>query len=99
MDEKVKPVLLVWQEIPESIKLYLFTDLSEREFNSILKAHGTYINSVDETEYTNWLNNFMYDDESGRMRFEPILDDNSADPKVLGELPEGCVIVLSGFLC
>ena len=98
MNETAKPVLLVWQEIPDETKLYLFTDLTEGAFNSMLKAHGTYINSDNETEWTNWLSMFLYDEENQWYRFEPIMSDGTTEPVEVESLPEGCVIVMSGCM-
>lgn len=96
MQEKT-PILLIWQEIPDTVKVYFFDNLSDEEYKNMMLANGTYINS-NETEETEWLNGWLYDEGSGRSKYEPIAQDSESRPGVVSLIPASCVIVFSGFM-
>jgi len=43
----MKNIYVVWQFVPEDIRIYCLTDLTTEEFSDICGYHGHYINRVD----------------------------------------------------
>lgn len=54
----MKRVLLVWEEIPESTKIYLL-DLDGEALAKTLRAHGQIVNSTDNHDEALWLCEFL----------------------------------------
>lgn len=55
-----RQVLLIWQEIPENTTTYFFPDVTEEEYEKMLKAHGKYENTImDDPEDVAWLNDWL----------------------------------------
>ena len=99
-----KPILLIWEAVPESTKMFWFDDLDLETWNMFIKAHNTHIgmhvNDIADEEAdkaADSVNRFLWDDEKKGYRFDPIYDsDGPAEPP--SEIPCGCVIVVSGFI-
>jgi hypothetical protein len=94
-----KPVLLIWEMVPEALKIFHFTDLSEVEFENLLKCHGEMEGASDNSnevdEALGWLGPFLQD-------VDPIYDSDNEDlkvpPAIGADHYEGVVIVHTGFL-
>lgn len=55
-----KPILLIYESIPEETTFYLFKDLNEKEEENLLKCHRNIAGAVGEDEeMSDWLNNFL----------------------------------------
>jgi len=46
-------VLIVFEEVPETVKFFLVENPTEEELQALQKANNTYINGDDENESTN----------------------------------------------
>lgn len=91
------PVLLIWEEVPESMKMFWLDKLTQAEFEHIVAAHGTFINSDDENEHTRWVMDFLYDKESGDLKHSTLFQDELSKTKPV-EIERECTIVIAGFL-
>lgn len=60
-------VLLIWEQVPEKTTMYLLQDLTQEEYDMIVKAHGQYVNTVDENEAVLWLNDFLEFQEDSKV--------------------------------
>jgi hypothetical protein len=67
-------ILLIWEEVPDSTKMFLFENLTQEQYDKICSAHGTFINLDNEGDGVRFVNEYIFDAENGKYRFEPILD-------------------------
>lgn len=52
-------VLLIWEEVPENIKIYDL-QVDEITYEKLAKCHGLYINGgLEDYELAEWLSNYM----------------------------------------
>lgn len=85
-------VLLIWEEVPESTKVYFLTDLTDEEFEKVKKCHGKFCNCSGVPE-TLWLNQYLEDKSS--------LVDTAVEPPGTAPILDsrhGMLIVVSGFV-
>lgn len=54
-------VLIVWEEVPENTTFYVVENPSEDVLETIKGAAGKFINTIDENEEVNTLNNWLGD--------------------------------------
>jgi hypothetical protein len=48
--------LLIWNEVPESVKFFTIQDPTSEELDTLYEAHGHYLNVVGEDEFEPSLN-------------------------------------------
>jgi hypothetical protein len=88
-------VLLVWEEVPERTLMFKLDGLSASDHARVQKAHGTFINS-NENDYTNWLQEYLWDSEKSKYRFDPVFDSQAeSEPFVVDGTH---VVVVAGFV-
>jgi predicted AAA+ superfamily ATPase len=90
----MKDVLLVWNEVPENLKMFELLDLTKEEYNKIILCHGLYINSSEmdgeQERAMDWLNEYLvgkepfYDEVRGFRDLKYLWDDMT--------------VIVSGFL-
>lgn len=90
------PILLIWEEVPEVTKMFWLEGLSQDAFEKVLAAHGTYVNADDETEATQFVQEYLFDKENGKPKFIPIDDSSESDKPI--ELERACTVVICGFM-
>jgi len=89
------PILLIWEEIPESTKMFWLEGLTQEQYDKICAAHGTYINS-NENDATMWLNEEFLFNKEGKLKLSTIFQSTMEDTKPM-ELDRPCTVVVSGF--
>jgi len=87
-------VLLVWEEIPETTKLFML-ELTDNDYEKILLCHGLFINSSDmseeQEEAMRWLNEDLI------INNKPFYDDTveiSSSNTFIGEF----TVIVAGFV-
>lgn len=96
-------ILMIWQEIPENISLYLFNDtISMEERHDILASHGLYINGNAEQK-TNpeiFRVNLMLGGMDSNNKYEQyrIYQETDKGAAILNKLTEIQAIVVTGFM-
>ena len=82
-------VLLIWNEVPENLKLYEL-ELADDEFKKLKLCHGRYINGDDDADGNLlWLSEFLVDKQ-----YYFIDDGKCHEVKLFDSIS----VVVSGFL-
>lgn len=92
-------ILLIWEEIPESTKVFLLADLDQEDFDKVCAAHGAYANSGDEDDSKKawWLSSFLYDEKARKLRFDTLYDSDQKGKAPL-EIEGEYTVVMSGVM-
>lgn len=82
MSSQRKSVFLVWEVVPEATQFY-FESVSHDDFEKMMRAHGTFLNTKEANRDTEWLQQYLC---------------TRAPVTVPLKLPEGTWVVHSGFV-
>ena len=88
----MKTLLVVWQEIPENCKLYLLKHLSDNKFDTLLKAHGKYLNLDEDVKEVDMIGD-MIENAPDIFSNVELLED-----KAITNLPEVDGVIITGLV-
>ena len=91
---RMNRVLLVWQEVPDSLKIYRL-EVNDEILHKLMKCHGKLINChVFDSEILDWLTTWQDDYLSG---LKPIYDDIS--PVDSTQISTEGTLIVTGWVC
>ena len=88
-------ILLIWEEVGESIAVFWLSDLTQDQHDFICAAHDTYLNTESETHNTRFVEDLILD-KDGCWRVEPLYVTETSGTIRPPWLPRVCHVVITG---